>query len=130
MRNNQNQSRARSLSNDAGAATIIFSNADLTVDEQGWTLIPYGMWQHAMGWQKFGKEEATAICNAFSSWMGKIRRAITGLPVFKGHPDQPELAAEFPDASEYGQVAEMQARENGLAIKQVLSNAGAELVKS
>ena len=44
----------RTLSNNALGATIIFANGELTVDERGWTVIPYGLWRHAMGWQRFG----------------------------------------------------------------------------
>lgn len=124
------KNRTRTLCNYAPGATIIFTNADLTVDEAGWTKIPYGLWRHSMGWQQFGKEEAIAICNAFTSIMGRIKRAIVGLPVFKGHPDEPGMAAEFPDKHEYGQVSEMKAMDDGLAIRQVLSNAGADLVRS
>ena len=32
------------------------------------------------------------MCNAFKSVCGRIKRAIVGLPIFKGHPDEPELA--------------------------------------
>ena len=120
---------SRALCNDAAAATWIFANEELTIDERGFTLIPYGFWRHAAGWQKFGKDQATAICNAFNSAVGQIKRALVGLPVFKGHPDQPEFRAEFPDDTPYGQVAELEARAEGLAIKMVLSNAGADLVR-
>ena len=24
---------------------VVFSNADLTMDDRGWTVIPFGMWQ-------------------------------------------------------------------------------------
>ena len=134
MRNNNKRRIAgRSLSNNALAGTIIFSNADMSVDEKGWTLIPYGKWLHSLGWQHFAKEDAVAMCNTFTraaeGVVNKIRRFVIGLPVFKGHPDEPELASQFPDDTIYGQTAEMEARENGLAIKMVLSNAGASLVE-
>jgi len=121
MRNNNKRRIAgRSLSNNALAGTIIFSNADMSVDEKGWTLIPYGKWQHSLGWQHFTKEDAVAMCNTFTraaeGVVNKIRRFVIGLPVFKGHPDEPELASQFPDDTIYGQTAEMEARENGLAI--------------
>ena len=124
----------RSLSNNAGlGATIMFANADMSLADDGSILIPYGMWRHTMGWQKFGREEANAICNSFTSWlsriMGRITGAKVGLPVFNGHPDQKEYESEFPDKTEYGQVESMEAKDDGLSVRMVLSNAGAELVK-
>ena len=109
---------------------VVFSNADLTMDDRGWTVIPFGMWRHPMGWQQFGKEQATAICNAFRTVAGALKRAIVGLPVFNGHPDDPAYAAEFPDKTEYGQIANMEVREDGLAMQLVLSNDGAKLAKN
>jgi hypothetical protein len=117
------------LSNVAHCASFVLLNGDLSVDENGWTIIPYGMWRHSQGWQRFGKEQATSICNAFASVVGRIKRALTGLPVFKGHPDDPAFEDQFPDKTEYGQVAKMEVRDNGLAIQQVLSTAGADLVQ-
>ena len=117
-----------SLCNNAVA--VVFSNAELTIDDRGWTVIPYGMWRHALGWQQFGMEQATAICNAFAIMATKLKRAIVGLPIFNGHPDEPEYEAEFPDKTEYGQLAEMEARADGLAMKLVLSNEGANLTKT
>jgi hypothetical protein len=116
-----------SLCNNAVA--VVFSNAELTIDDRGWTVIPYGMWRHPLGWQQFGMEQATAICNAFAIMATKLKRAIVGLPIFNGHPDEPEYEAEFPDKTEYGQLAEMEARADGLAMKLVLSNDGANLTK-
>lgn len=118
------------LANNAGAGAIGFCNGEMTMDEHGWTVIPFGMWPHAKGLQNFGKEQATAIYNAWHGMMGVFKRAVVGYPVYKGHPDVPGLEEDFPDKTEYGQIADMEIRPNGLAIKQVLSNAGAELVKA
>lgn len=118
------------LANEAGAGCLGFCNGEMTMDEHGWTVIPFGQWPHAKGLQNFGKDQATSIFNAWHSMMGVFKRAVVGYPVYKGHPDVPGLENEFPDKQEYGQIADMEVRSNGLAIKQVLSNAGAELVKA
>ncbi len=105
-----------------------FCNA-AEIGEDGWTLIPYGEWPHAEGIQKFGLDQAKAIVNSFKSTWGRFKRAVIGLPVYKGHPDLRGLENEYPDKTEYGQVADMEARPEGLAIKQILSAAGAALVE-
>lgn len=105
-----------------------FCNA-AEIGEDGWTLIPYGEWPHAEGIQQFGLEQAKTMVNSFKSAWGKFKRAIIGLPVYKGHPDLRGLENEYPDKTEYGQIADMEARPEGLAIKQILSAAGAKLVE-
>lgn len=102
---------------------------EMAVDDAGWTVIPYGIHPHSMGMQQFGREEATKIVGYFRGTWNRIKRAITGLPVFNGHPDLPSMANQYPDKTEYGQLADMEIRPNGLAIKMVLSSAGAKLVQ-
>ena len=121
---------SRALCNDAAAATWIFANENITIDDRGFTVIPFGMWRHPQGWQRFGKEQAEAICNAFNSVVGQSKRVLVGLPIFQGHPAQPELASEFPDKTQYGQLSNMEVRPEGLALQMVLSNDGADLVRS
>jgi hypothetical protein len=110
-------------------ALVGISN-ELTMDGEGWTVIPYGMHPHSMGMQQFGRDEATKMVGYFRGTWNRIKRAITGLPVFNGHPDLPAMANAYPDKAEYGQVADMQVWPNGLAIKMVLSAAGARLIEA
>jgi len=119
------------LANAAAVSTYIFglpNSVDAVTDEHGWTVIPYGVWAHAAGYQRFGMKEAEAIVDAFKSGWGRLKRAIVGLPIFKGHPDNPDMANLYPDKTEYGQIADMEVRDTGLAVKQVLGAAGAALV--
>jgi hypothetical protein len=116
----------------SGAGLLMFglsNTVDAVTDDQGWTVLPYGMWPHTAGYQKFFKPEADRIVTAFKSVAGRLKKAIFGRPVYKGHPDNPAMANEFPDKTEYGQVCDMEARESGLAIRHVLSNAGVNLVE-
>lgn len=119
------------LANSAGAHSYCFglpNSLEAITDDRGWTVIPFGMWRHAAGWQRFGQLEAESIVNAFKSTWGRFKRAIVGLPIFKGHPDNPDLANQYPDRTIYGNVADMEVRDEGLAIKQVLTEAGGRLV--
>ena len=127
----------------------------VAMDENGWAVIPYGDWPHQYGMQRFDQPAAQMIFDKFKSLAGKLKRAITGLPIFNGHPDiadqyerdvLPKLTREsdrsemqqqirqlredFPDHAEYGQLANMELRKGGLAVQLVLSQAGAELVSS
>ena len=119
-------------------SVIGLTNA-LDIDEQGWALIPYGSSVHSgkdgitaggaaekMGViQHFTREDAIALVNDFKSTWSAIKRAIVGLPVFKGHPDAPRFASRYPDKSPRGSIADMEVRENGLAFKPVLTPQGA-----
>ncbi len=106
-----------------------FANA-VEMSESGWTLLPYGEWPHAEGVQRFTQASAEKIVSAFKGVWGQFKRAVIGLPVFKGHPDLRGLENQFPDKTEYGQIADMEARPEGLAVKQILSASGADLVRS
>lgn len=120
----------RELANSA-ASIFVFglpNSVDAAIDERGWTELPFGMWAHSKGFQRFGQKEAESIVDAFRSVCGKLKRALVGAPVFRGHPDNPELANQYPDKTEYGQVCDMEVSDTGLRIKHVLSNAGSSLV--
>ena len=119
-------------------SVIGLANA-LDLDEQGWALIPYGSSMHSgkdgltakpavekMGViQHFTREDAVALVNDFKSTWSTIKRAVVGLPVFKGHPDAPRFASRYPDKSPRGSIADMEVRDNGLAFKPVLTPQGA-----
>jgi hypothetical protein len=118
----------------------------------GWALIRYGEWPNERGLQRFGKEQATQMVGYFKNAWNRIKRAFVGMPVLKGHPDfadqlRKELSREpsemkragltqlineieqrYPDKTIYGTIADMEVREDGLAIKPVLTEAGASLV--
>ena len=119
------------LANSASAEWHIFglpNSIDAATGDDGWTVIPFGLWPHTAGYQRFGAEQAQAIVDAFKSGWGKIKRAICGAPVYKGHPDNPQMANQYPDKTVYGAISDMEARPDGLAIKQTLFPAGATLV--
>ncbi len=105
------------LSNEIDAAT-----------GDGWARIPYGEWPHAEGLQRFGREEADAMVGYFKSTWNRIKRAVVGMPIFRGHPDLAAVANEYPDKAVYGTIADLEARDDGLYLRPILSEAGAALV--
>ena len=102
---------------------------EISVGGDGLAVIPYGEWPHPDGMQRFGKTEAVQMVGYFKNIWNQMKRAVTGLPIFKGHPDLPGLANQYPDKTEYGQIADMEARDDGLALKLVLGSGGAALVQ-
>lgn len=131
------------LANEAevGLQFIGAANA-YAIDADGWLTIPYGDTPHSGNdgmaaanagekapkpvIQRFNREDAIALVNDFKSTWSRFKRAVVGLPIFKGHPDAPRYAKKFPDKIPRGQIADMEAGENGLRIKPVLSEQGAE----
>jgi len=97
----------------------------------GWALISrYGDWPHTEGVQRVTRSCAEEMTRRFKSIRGRIKRAITGLPIYNGHPDHPAFANTHTDKTEYGQFSDLEARDDGLWGRPVLSAAGAAIVES
>lgn len=143
------------LANEApftGPALIGLTNEITGSAGDGWARIPYGEWPHELGLQRFGRAEAEEMVGYFRNTWNRLKRAVSGLPAYKGHPDLAEvlrgqraslaneaqrraldqriaeLERRYPDKREYGVVADLEAREDGLYLKPVLSPAGTALV--
>ncbi|MES2692781.1 MAG: DUF935 family protein [Verrucomicrobiota bacterium] len=122
-----------------------------TASTDGWARVPYGEWPHEEGLQRFGRAEAEEMVRYFKNTWNRLKRAITGLPIYRGHPDladtlkkqRPlanaadrahldqriaEVETRWPDRREYGSIADLEARDDGLYLKPVLTPAGAALV--
>ncbi|MBL9187917.1 MAG: hypothetical protein JNK23_10590 [Opitutaceae bacterium] len=128
------------------------SNELAALDGDGWAVIRYGEWPNDRGLQRFGPAEAAQMVGYFKNTWQRIKRAFVGMPILRGHPDfadtlrrerdRAKLPAErsrldalvneterrYPDKTVYGTIADMEARAEGLAIKPVLTEAGAALV--
>jgi len=142
------------LGNEAaptGEPLIGLGNA-VAIDDHGWAIIPYGEHMHEQGLQRFGREQAEEIEGYFRNTWNTIKRAIVGLPIYKGHPDLvdqrqkslanakdeatrarirasiEELKRRYPDRANYGSIADLEVRDDGLAVKPVLTGDGATLV--
>lgn len=122
--------------------------ANGAMDDAGWFVIPYGDSRHSGKEGRIGserertpeqieaersgviqrltREDAVALVNDFKSTWTRIKRAVVGLPVYKGHPDAKRFEKRFPDKTPRGTIADMEAREEGLAIRPVLTGQGAD----
>lgn len=136
---------------DDGVALIGLGN-ELAVAGDGWALIPYGDHPNERGLQPFGRAEAERMVGYFKNTWNTIKRVFVGMPIYRGHPDmattvRDELKREkdpakragleslintierrYPDKTVYGTVADLEARDTGLALKIILTEAGAALV--
>lgn len=144
-----------SLANEAspaGPAFIGLANELAFASAGGWARVPYGEWAHEEGLQRFGRAEAEEMVRYFKTTWNTLKRAITGLPIYRGHPDLAdelrkkraalaneaarraldariaEFERRWPDRREYGSIADLEAREDGLYLRPVLTPAGAALV--
>lgn len=137
---------------EAGLPLVGLSNELGVVDGDGWALIPYGDHPNDRGLQRFGKAEAEQMVKYFKSGWNRIKRAFVGMPILRGHPDmattvRAELKREkdqakraglqslinsierrYPDKTVYGTITDIEAREDGLAIRPVLTEEGMALV--
>lgn len=143
------------LANEAGPdriALIGLGNEIVSPVGDGWALIPYGNHPNERGLQPFGKAEAEQMVGYFKNTWNTLKRAFVGMPILRGHPDmvgsvRKELARakdpatrtslqalinsierRYPDKTVYGTIADMEARDDGLALRPVLTEAGAALV--
>ena len=133
-----------------GLANILASESSA---RPGWARIPYGEWPHEEGLQRFGRAEADEMVGYFRNGWNTLKRAVSGLPIFKGHPDlAPELRRQlpriedsttrrrletriaaldrqYPDTARYGAIGDMEARDDGLYLRPVLADTGSALVR-
>lgn len=143
---------ANAADEPGASAEILGLVNGLEFDDEGWALIPFGESHHSGRparldvanaadvalaekakrgvIQRFTREDAEKIALDARSVWGRIKRAIVGLPIFKGHPDAPNYAARFPDKAERGGVGDMQVTDRGLRFRPVLNRQGETDVES
>ena len=79
----------------ANAATL--AAPGFTVLQEDGLFVPFGDFPHAVGIQRFDAEAANAIITALAG-------NPDGVPVYRGHPDVPSMAAEYPDKDAKGWI--------------------------
>lgn len=145
----------KAFGNEAGpdrVATIGLSNELTASHPDGWALIPYGIYPNERGLQRFAREDAERMVSYFKSAWNTVKRALTGMPIYSGHPDMADTVAKerdrekdpakrarlaalvneierrWPDRTVYGTIIDLEARADGLALRLVLTEAGVGLV--
>ncbi len=101
--------------------------------QEPWLLLArYGDHPHAHGLQRFTRKAAQQIVAVFDSLLGRLKRAFGGLPIYIGHPDDPEFRGSVghSDTRAYAWIAALEAREDGLYIRPKWSEAGAALLQN
>lgn len=78
-------------------------------------LVEFGQYQHPKGLQIVDRSAAEAIIEYFSSLRGKFMRKFLGLPIYVGHPDDPEYD-ESHNKTVYGRIENMKIEDNALWI--------------
>ena len=133
------------LSNSADAALAFAPGVDESFElcnitaqgEDGWALIArYGDVNHTgpVGKntpvvQRFQRADADAIVEDFKRGAGRIRRAVVGVPLLNGHPDAMGLEHIFSDKTVYGAFSTIEARDDGLYGRPVVTNTGGRLIE-
>ena len=103
----------------------------------GWALIArYGDIAHAgpLGRnlpvvQRFDRATAEALVANFKRGAGRIARAVVGIPLYNGHPDAAGAEHLFTDRTVYGTFAAIEARDDGLYGKPVVTTPGSRLIE-
>ena len=95
-------------------------------------LAPYGEHVHAEGTQRVDRAVARGLVRQFSSLWSRLKRPFGGLPIFIGHPDDPQFRGQpgHTDTRAYGWIGALEARDDGLYMRAEWSTAGAELLRS
>lgn len=93
-------------------------------------IVEYGDHPHAKGMQRVTFEVARRLEDNFHSLRGLLARRFGGLPVYVGHPDDPEYAGQpgHTDTRAHGWVTDLRAKPDGLYGEIKWSKSGRELI--
>jgi hypothetical protein len=90
-------------------------------------LVNCGEYAHPKGTQLFDSQAAERITDSFHSLRGRLMRRFQGLPIFIGHPDDPEFGSK--NHRVYGHIENMKVEDNALWVLVKWTNIGQELFK-
>jgi len=94
-------------------------------------IVEYGDHPHSKGLQRLNYQVARRLEGNFHSLRGLLARRFGGLPVYVGHPDDPEYAGQpgHGDTRAHGWVMDLVARPDGLYAKLRWAQTGRELME-
>lgn len=92
---------------------------------------PFGEWPNSVGLQVFDREAADSIVSAFNTASTKAATLWRGLPIYEGHPDEPQWAQANPSYKRValGRVKALETRTDGLYAKVAFNDQGNALVR-
>ncbi|MDR3143893.1 MAG: phage protease [Puniceicoccales bacterium] len=91
-------------------------------------LADFGEYQHPKGIQVLDENSAKAIVDSFLSFRGRLMRKFRGIPVFIGHPDDPEFSSK--NGKVYGTIENLRVDDGALWILLEWTDVGEELFRS
>ncbi|MDR2628430.1 MAG: phage protease [Puniceicoccales bacterium] len=91
-------------------------------------LVNCGEYAHPKGIQLFDSQAAERIIDSFHSLRSRLMRRFQGLPIFIGHPDDPEFGSK--NNRVYGRIENMKVEDNALWVLVKWTNIGQELFKN
>ena len=93
-------------------------------------IVEFGEHPHPKGLQRVTFEVARLLEDNFHSLRGLLARRFGGLPVYVGHPDDPEYAGQpgHSDTRAHGWIVDLRAKQDGLYGEIRWSKSGRELI--
>jgi len=79
--------------------------------------------------QRIDKAAGERLAANFSPLLKRLLRVKTGLSVFKEHPDAPGFETRCPDKNVYGTIDGVEARDDGIYVRPVITPEGTKLVE-
>ncbi|MFA5257906.1 MAG: phage protease [Opitutales bacterium] len=95
-------------------------------------IVEYGEHPHPKGLQRVSFEVAQRLEQGFHSLRGRLARRFGGLPVFVGHPDDPDFAGRpgHGDSRAHAWIVDLRAQPDGLYALLRWSRTGREFVEN
>ena len=132
---------ANAAERPAAEATCRFTN-EIALDANGWAHLapfgdypgqalrrgPDGQFEQFPALQRLDRAAAEGMVAKFKSLGQRLKRFLTGCPIYAGHPDVPAFANDYPDKEPKGMIVDLEVRDTGLYCKPVFTPAGSELV--
>jgi hypothetical protein len=103
--------------------------AEKITDGEWIKLVSFGQYDHPKGFQLVDCNSAKAMIDYFNSLRGKFMRRFVGLPIYVGHPDDPEYEGNQ-DMSIYGRVESMKIESGALWVLSRWTELGRKLFTS
>ena len=93
-------------------------------------IVEYGDFPHPKGLQRVNEPVARALVEHFHSLRGLLARRFGGVPIYAGHPDDPEFAGQpgHGDTRAHGWITELFALSDGLYASVRWGKTGRELL--